>query len=114
MKSNGASLIPAAMPMPIPFHRFESGLVRSQTTSSMSSGSIWPRYRARTTGSVHSASALTASAAPIRPAPRRPIAPSVSQAVSGIAARLAMVMIQRSVKNGTSEPPAKTSAANGV
>ncbi len=114
MKSSGTSLIPAAMPMPIPFHRLASGLVRSQTTSSISSGSIWPRYRAFTTGSIHSARALTASVAASRPAPRRPIAPSVSQAVSGIAARLAIVMIQRSIQKGMSDPPANTSAANGV
>jgi hypothetical protein len=38
----------------------------------------------------------------------------VSQVVSGIAARLLIVMIQRSVQNGMSDPPANTNAANGV
>ena len=114
MKISGTSLIPAARPMPMPFHFRSSFLVRSQTTSSISSGSIWPRKRALTTGSIHSASALTARAAVSRPAPRRPIPPIVSHAVSGMQARPPAVMIQRSTEYFRSDPPAKTSAANGV
>ncbi len=114
MNSSGTSLIPAATPMPTPFHLLSSSRVRSATTSTSSRGSIWPRNKAFVTGSSQSATPPTARAMAILPMPRLPIAPSVSQAVSAIAARLNDVISQRNADQLRWEVAAKTMPANGV
>jgi len=114
MKISGTSLIPAARPIPAPFHHRRSGWHRSQITTAISSTSTWPTCRARCTGSVHSAAAVTASATPRPRRPDQPSARSVSRTDSPSAATLDTVSSQVSRPHGTQAQAAKTSAANGV
>ena len=44
MKTSGVSFIPAAMPMPMPFHRHESGRARSAIPTTSRIRLIWPKY----------------------------------------------------------------------
>ena len=114
MKISGTSLIPAARPTPAPFHFRSSPWHRSQAISAISSSSIWPTCTERSTGSVHSATADTPSTAAARLRPRQPSCPNVTQTVNTIAARLATVISHFSTAQGSSEPAANPSAANGV
>ena len=114
MKISGTSLIPAARPTPTPFQRRSSGWQRSQAISAISTSSIWPTCIERSTGSVHSAAADTARDATERSRPRQPSWPNANQTVAAIAARLATVISHFSTAQGSSEPAAKPSAANGV
>ena len=114
MKSSGTSLRPAAMPMPAPFHQRRSARYRSPATRAISSNSTWPRCRVRCTGSVHSATALSASVPVSLRRPRQPSPPRVSHTASASAARLAPVISQVSVPHGTQAQVTKTIAANGV
>ena len=70
MKISGISLMPAATPIPMPFHQCCLGSSRSTTMSSMSRTLIWPRARFPCTGSVSRAAAVTSRVAPDRA--RRP------------------------------------------
>ena len=52
--------MPAAIPVPAPFHhrlRPVSGCVRSHRISAIRAMLIWPKYNVRSTGSVHSTAA---------------------------------------------------------
>ena len=71
MKISGTSLMPAATPMPAPFHHRRSGWNMSHTTSAISTSSIWPRNSVRCTGSVQNSGAASSSVAPSRASPLR-------------------------------------------
>ncbi len=114
MKISGTSLMPAARPIPAPCHHRRSARHRSAITRAISSSSIWPRCRVRCTGSVHSATALSASTPASLRRPRQPSAPRVSHTASPSAATLAASISQVSVAHGTQAQTAKTSAAKGV
>ncbi len=114
MKISGTSLMPAARPTPAPFHRRWSGWHMSQAMSAISTSSIWPTWTERSTGSVHSATADTVSTAAPRRWPCQPSWPNVTQTVAIIAARLATAISHFSTAQGSSDPAANPSAANGV
>ena len=60
MKISGTSLIPAAIPVPKPFHQrlfSVSGWHRSQMISAIRTRLTWPRYMVRRTGSVQKTAA---------------------------------------------------------
>ena len=60
MKISGTSLMPAAMPVPNPFHQrllSVSGWHRSQMISAIRTRLTWPRYMVRRTGSVQKTAA---------------------------------------------------------
>ena len=60
MKISGTSLIPAAIPVPNPFHQrllSVSGWHRSQMISAIRTRLTWPRYMVRRTGSVQKTAA---------------------------------------------------------
>ncbi len=68
MKMSGTSLMPAATPVPNPFHQrllAVSGWHRSQRISAIRTRLTWPRYKVRSTGSVQNTAAAPSSVAPI-------------------------------------------------
>ena len=85
MKISGTSLIPAATPVPNPFHQrllpvfgWVSGWHRSQMISAIRTRLTWPRYMVRRTGSVQKT-----AAAPSRVAPSLVSVLAVAEAAEG-------------------------------
>ncbi len=114
MKIIGTSLIPAATPTPAPFQRRRSGWQRSQAMSAISISSIWPCCSETRTGTVQIPTAPTPSTPAQRYIGPQPSWPNVTQRVSTTAVKLAAAISQVSSAQGSSEPTANPSAANGV
>jgi hypothetical protein len=114
MNSNGTSLMPAAMPVIAPFRRRRSGWHKSQTTSAISTSSIWPRNSARCTGSVQNTSPVSSKVAPARAAGCQPSSRNAIHTVAVSANVLTRAAATSTAWNGSTDTTANSSAANGV
>jgi hypothetical protein len=114
MKTSGTSLIPAAMPTPMPCHQRRSGWHRSHMTSAISSSSTWPRYMTCSTGAIQNSTAVASSVPPsLVSLSRYPSAPSVTQIVTGSAARLARLQRPMTRCHGSGASTANSRATKG-
>ena len=100
--------------MAAPFHQRRSGWHRSHTTSAISTSSTWPRNSARCTGSVQNTSPVSSSVAPARAIGCQPSSRNAIQIVAVSATALTAATSATSAWNGSTEPTANSSAANGV